>query len=89
MVHRLEMPKRRTSWTRVAIFTSLYVLLLESIIEWSLVLCLYGNQQVDTKMAPSLILVFIAVSGYCEETPFAHSLMRLSVVFDSPAGRSP
>jgi hypothetical protein len=50
------------SWTKVAIFISLYFLLLESVIEWALVLYLFVNRQVDTKMTPSLILALTAVS---------------------------
>lgn len=53
--------KKAGSWTKVVIFVSLYVLLLESVIEWALVLYLYGNRLVDSKMAPSLILALIAV----------------------------
>lgn len=53
---------RGGSWTKVAIFISLYVLLLESVIEWALVLYLYGNGRVDRKMTPSLILALVAVS---------------------------
>ncbi|KAE8367393.1 hypothetical protein BDV27DRAFT_169707 [Aspergillus caelatus] len=51
---------RGGSWTKVAIFISLYVLLLESVIEWALVLYLYGNGRVDRKMTPSLILALVA-----------------------------
>lgn len=43
------------------IFVSLYVLLLESLIEWAVVLYLYGNKSVDSKMAPSLIFSLVAV----------------------------
>ncbi|KAL4915621.1 hypothetical protein BDW62DRAFT_188275 [Aspergillus aurantiobrunneus] len=53
-------PKRGGAWTKVVIFVSLYVLLLESLIEWVVVLYLYGNKYVDSKMAPSLIFVLIA-----------------------------
>lgn len=53
--------KKGGAWTRVAIFITLYVLLLESLIEWVLVLYLYGNKQVDSKMTPSLVLALIAV----------------------------
>ncbi|KAE8134852.1 hypothetical protein BDV38DRAFT_285429 [Aspergillus pseudotamarii] len=51
---------RGGSWTKVAIFISLYVLLLESVIELALVLYLYGNGRVDRKMTPSLILALVA-----------------------------
>lgn len=54
-------PQRRGSWTKVVIFVSLYVLLLESLIEWVLVIYLFVNQQVDSKMLPSLVLILIAV----------------------------
>ncbi|KAL2825917.1 hypothetical protein BDW59DRAFT_68212 [Aspergillus cavernicola] len=50
---------RGGAWTKVVIFTSLYVLLLESLIEWVVVLYLYGNKHVDSKMAPSLIFALI------------------------------
>ncbi len=43
------------------IFVSLYVLLLESLIEWAVVLYLYSNKSVDSKMTPSLILSLVAV----------------------------
>jgi len=56
-------PQRRGSWTKVVIFVSLYVLLLESLIEWVLVTYLFVNRQVDSKMLPSLVLVLIAVSS--------------------------
>ncbi|OGM43583.1 hypothetical protein ABOM_007188 [Aspergillus bombycis] len=51
---------RGGSWAKVVIFISLYVLLLESVIEWALVLYLYGNGRVDRKMTPSLILALVA-----------------------------
>jgi len=61
MVDRPALPKKRGAWTRVAIFISLYVLLLESLIEWVLTLYLYGIKRVDSNMMPSLILSLIAV----------------------------
>ncbi|KAL5355403.1 hypothetical protein BJX96DRAFT_48422 [Aspergillus floccosus] len=69
-----EPSKKSASWTRVAIFTSLYALLLESVIEWALVLYLYGNRHVDQKMAPSLILVF-AASSFTVPLVALHSLL--------------
>ncbi|KAE8372527.1 hypothetical protein BDV26DRAFT_297773 [Aspergillus bertholletiae] len=60
MTHRQIASARGGSWTKVVIFVSLYVLLLESVIEWALVLYLYGNQRVDRKMTPSLILALVA-----------------------------
>ncbi|KAL4991638.1 hypothetical protein BDW68DRAFT_184801 [Aspergillus falconensis] len=60
MHYRTMSPKRGGAWTKVAIFVSLYVLLLQSLIEWVLVLYLYGNKHVDSKMAPSLIFALIA-----------------------------
>ncbi|KAL4870216.1 hypothetical protein BDV12DRAFT_184617 [Aspergillus spectabilis] len=53
-------PRRGGAWTKVIIFISLYVLLLQSLIEWVVVLYLYGNKHVDSKMAPSLIFALIA-----------------------------
>ncbi|KAI9373772.1 hypothetical protein BJX61DRAFT_363480 [Aspergillus egyptiacus] len=53
-------PRRGGAWAKVVIFVSLYVLLLESLIQWVVVLYLYGNRHVDSKMAPSLILALIA-----------------------------
>ncbi|KAL2845233.1 hypothetical protein BJY01DRAFT_247819 [Aspergillus pseudoustus] len=51
---------RGGSWTKVVIFISLYVVLFQSLIEWVVVLYLYANKHVDTKMAASLILALIA-----------------------------
>ncbi|KAL4996319.1 hypothetical protein BDV10DRAFT_196022 [Aspergillus recurvatus] len=60
MHYRAISPKRGGAWTKVVIFVSLYVLLLQSLIEWVVVLYLYGNKHVDSKMAPSLIFALIA-----------------------------
>ncbi|KAB8199198.1 hypothetical protein BDV34DRAFT_47841 [Aspergillus parasiticus] len=60
MTNRQIASTRGGSWTKVVIFISLYVLLLESVIEWALVLYLYGNGRVDRKMTPSLILALVA-----------------------------
>ncbi|RHZ68191.1 hypothetical protein CDV55_106865 [Aspergillus turcosus] len=67
-------PQRRGSWTKVVIFVSLYVLLLESLIEWVLVTYLFVNRQVDSKMLPSLILVLIA-SLFTVPLVVLHSLL--------------
>ncbi|RHZ56684.1 uncharacterized protein CDV56_106132 [Aspergillus thermomutatus] len=67
-------PQRRGSWSKVVIFVSLYVLLLESLIEWVLVIYLFVNQQVDSKMLPSLILVLIA-SLFTVPLVVLHSLL--------------
>ncbi|KAL6237623.1 hypothetical protein BDW75DRAFT_76268 [Aspergillus navahoensis] len=60
MQYRAISPKRGGAWTKVIIFVSLYVLSLQSLIEWVVVLYLYGNKHVDSKMAPSLIFALIA-----------------------------
>ncbi|KAB8234675.1 uncharacterized protein BDW43DRAFT_272519 [Aspergillus alliaceus] len=65
---------RGGAWTKVVIFISLYVLLLESVIEWALVLYLYGNREVDTKMTPSLILTLVA-SFFTVPLIVLHSLL--------------
>ncbi|KAF4263199.1 hypothetical protein KXW98_001805 [Aspergillus fumigatus] len=67
-------PQRRGSWTKVVIFVSLYVLLLESLIEWVLVIYLFVNQQVDSKMLPSLVLILIA-SLFTVPLVVLHSLL--------------
>jgi hypothetical protein len=54
-------PANGGAWARVAIFIALYALLLESVIEWVLVIYLYAMQRVDTKMMPSMILPLVAV----------------------------
>ncbi|KAL4793371.1 hypothetical protein BDV19DRAFT_229043 [Aspergillus venezuelensis] len=60
MSYRAMASKRGGAWARVVIFVSLYVLLLESIFEWVVVLYLYGNKHVDSKMVPSLIFALVA-----------------------------
>ncbi|KAL2863506.1 uncharacterized protein BJX67DRAFT_384663 [Aspergillus lucknowensis] len=60
MAYRSMSSKRGGAWTKVVIFVSLYVLLLQSLIEWVVALYLYANKNVDSKMAPSLIFVLIA-----------------------------
>ncbi|KAL4742039.1 hypothetical protein BDV11DRAFT_202939 [Aspergillus similis] len=62
MQYRAMSPRRGGAWTKVVIFISLYILLLHSLIEWVVVLYLYGNKQVDPKMAPGLIFALIASS---------------------------
>ncbi|KAE8145436.1 hypothetical protein BDV25DRAFT_144660 [Aspergillus avenaceus] len=66
--------KKGGSWTKVVIFISLYILLLESVIEWALVLYLYVDQRVDMKMTPSLILALIA-SFFTAPLAVLHSLL--------------
>ncbi|KAL4903484.1 hypothetical protein BDW74DRAFT_186112 [Aspergillus multicolor] len=60
MQYRPMSPKRGGAWTKVVIFVSLYNLLLQSLIEWVVVLYLYANKHVDSKMAPSLIFALAA-----------------------------
>lgn len=54
-------PRKEGTWTKLVIFVALYLLLLESILECVLVLYLYGNGQVDSKMTPSVVLALVAV----------------------------
>ena len=61
MANRPTTLKRGGTWTRAAIFITSYILLLESLIEWVLILYLYGNKRVDSKMSPSLALALTAV----------------------------
>ncbi|KAL4974409.1 hypothetical protein BDW66DRAFT_161323 [Aspergillus desertorum] len=53
--------RRGGAWTKVVIFVSLYLLLLQSLIESVVVLYLYGNKHIDSKMAPSLLFALTAV----------------------------
>ncbi|KAJ5958792.1 uncharacterized protein N7479_005942 [Penicillium vulpinum] len=53
-------PRKEGTWTKLVIFVALYMLLLESILEWVLVLYLYGNGQVDSKMTLSVVLALVA-----------------------------
>ncbi|KAJ5518896.1 hypothetical protein N7453_001318 [Penicillium expansum] len=53
-------PRKEGTWTKLVIFVALYLLLLESILECVLVLYLYGNGQVDSKMTPSVVLALVA-----------------------------
>ncbi|CAG8895669.1 unnamed protein product [Penicillium egyptiacum] len=53
-------PRKEGTWTKLVIFVALYLLLLESILEWVLVLYLYGNGQVDSKMTLSVVLALVA-----------------------------
>ena len=55
-------PRKEGTWTKLVIFMALYCLILESLLEWVLVLYLYGNHEVDSKMTPSLILSLVSVS---------------------------
>lgn len=54
-------PRKEGTWTKLVIFISLYCLILESILEWVLVLFLYGNHYVDSKMTLSLVLALVSV----------------------------
>lgn len=54
-------PRKEGTWTKLVIFVALYCLILESILEWVLVLFLYGNRQVDSKMTLSLVLSLVSV----------------------------
>lgn len=60
----LAMPRKEGTWTKLVIFIALYVLLLQSILEAVLVLYLYGNGQVDSKMTLSVVLALVAVCFY-------------------------
>ncbi|OJJ48476.1 hypothetical protein ASPZODRAFT_61778 [Penicilliopsis zonata CBS 506.65] len=66
--------KRGGARTRAVIFASLYGILLESIIEWVLVLYLYGIGQVDSKMTPSLVLS-LAASFFSVPLIVLHSIL--------------
>lgn len=54
-------PRKEGTWTKLVIFIALYVLTLESILQWVLVLYLYGNAQVDHKITLSVVLSLVAV----------------------------
>lgn len=64
MANKPTMLKRGGAWARVMIFISLYIMLLESLTEWVIVVYLYAIKQVDSKMTPSLVLSLIAVCLY-------------------------
>ncbi|KAJ5104706.1 hypothetical protein NUU61_002053 [Penicillium alfredii] len=53
-------PRKEGTWTKLVIFIALYVLILESILQWVLVLYLYGNAQVDHKITLSVVLSLVA-----------------------------
>ncbi|CAG8221960.1 unnamed protein product [Penicillium salamii] len=53
-------PRKEGTWTKLVIFIALYVLIFQSILEWVLVLYLYGNRQVDSKMTLSVVLALVA-----------------------------
>ncbi|KAI2698961.1 hypothetical protein CBS147317_6961 [Penicillium roqueforti] len=53
-------PRKEGTWTKLVIFIALYLLLLESILECVLVLYLYGNGLVDSKMTLSVVLALVA-----------------------------
>ena len=76
-------PRKEGTWTKLVIFIALYVLLLQSILEWVLVLYLYGNGQVDSKMTTSVVLALVAV---CLDQPCARRTfadLYLVVPFDT------
>ncbi|KAJ5573831.1 uncharacterized protein N7459_008258 [Penicillium hispanicum] len=53
-------PRKEGTWTKFVIFVALYCLILESVLECVLVLFLYGNHQVDSKMTLSLVLSLVS-----------------------------
>ncbi|PWY79582.1 hypothetical protein BO70DRAFT_353312 [Aspergillus heteromorphus CBS 117.55] len=60
MFNRSMTCRKGGAWTKVAIFISLYALLLESLTQWAIVLYLYAVRRVDAKMTPSLIIALVA-----------------------------
>lgn len=52
----------REAWIRRVIFVGLHLMLLQSLTQCVCVLYLYGTQQVDDSMTPSLIIGLVAVS---------------------------
>lgn len=54
-------PRKEGTWTKLVIFAAIYCLILESILQMVLVLYLYGNATVDSKMTTSLILALVSV----------------------------
>ncbi|PYI30830.1 hypothetical protein BP00DRAFT_187648 [Aspergillus indologenus CBS 114.80] len=62
------------AWVKRAIFVSLYALLLESLIEWGIVIYLYVARHVDAKMTPSLILA-LAASFFIVPLVVLHSFL--------------
>jgi hypothetical protein len=69
-------PRKEGTWTKLVIFISLYCLILESILEWVLVLFLYGNHYVDSKMTLSLVLSLVSVCylPICRDSIIANRL---------------
>ncbi|KAJ5099588.1 hypothetical protein N7532_006589 [Penicillium argentinense] len=53
-------PRKEGTWTKLVIFVALYLLILESMLQLVLVLFLYGNHQVDSKMTVSLVLSLVS-----------------------------
>jgi hypothetical protein len=51
----------REAWIRRVIFVGLHLMLLQSLTQCVCVLYLYGTQQVDESMTPSLIIGLVAV----------------------------
>ncbi|RAL01990.1 uncharacterized protein BO80DRAFT_405120 [Aspergillus ibericus CBS 121593] len=74
MFNRSMTFRRRGAWTRVVIFITLQFMLLESLIEWALILYLYAIRHVDSKMTPSLIIALVA-SFFTVPLVALHSLL--------------
>ncbi|KAJ5947539.1 hypothetical protein N7466_000554 [Penicillium verhagenii] len=53
-------PRKEGTWTKLVIFAAIYCLILESVLQMALVLYLYGNATVDSKMTTSLILALVS-----------------------------
>ncbi|KAJ5647347.1 hypothetical protein N7490_003719 [Penicillium lividum] len=53
-------PRKEGTWTKLVIFAAIYCLILESVLQMVLVLFLYGNATVDSKMTTSLILALVS-----------------------------
>ncbi|GKZ43210.1 hypothetical protein AbraIFM66951_003764 [Aspergillus brasiliensis] len=74
MFNRSKASPKGGVWTKVVIFISLYLMLLDSFIEWAIVLYLYAIRRVDSKMTPSLILALVA-SFFTVPLVALHSLL--------------
>ncbi|KAJ5280252.1 hypothetical protein N7478_005624 [Penicillium angulare] len=53
-------PRKEGTWTKLVIFAAIYCLILESLLQMVLVLYLYGNGKVDSKMTASLVLALVS-----------------------------
>ncbi|KAJ5609482.1 hypothetical protein N7528_010049 [Penicillium herquei] len=53
-------PRKEGTWTKLVIFAAIYCLILESTLQLALVLYLYGNGTVDSKMTMSLVLALVS-----------------------------